>query len=108
MMQGILGGSMFMLVLFLGVKLDCVADISEERVATIFWVISTLKMLIQIFGISVHFHAVPAFDNKIVFCLFNGLFCFYERSLQLLIFDHLNYLAQVQFYGRHVLYIAYL
>lgn len=67
MMQGILGGSMFMLVLFLGVEVGCITDISEERAATIFWVISTLKMFNQIFGISFHFHGVPAFDDKIVF-----------------------------------------
>jgi hypothetical protein len=44
MMQGIRRGSMVMSILFFGVKVGCVADISEERVATIFWVISTLKM----------------------------------------------------------------
>jgi hypothetical protein len=31
-------------ILLFSVKVGCVADISEERVATIFWVISTLKM----------------------------------------------------------------
>jgi hypothetical protein len=62
-------------------------------------------MLLQTFGISAHFHAVPAFDKKISFY---GLFCVYERGLQLLIFDHLKYLCLVQFYMRHVLYTVYL
>jgi hypothetical protein len=44
MMQGIHGGSMFMLILFFSVKVGCLAGISEERIATIFWVISTLKL----------------------------------------------------------------
>jgi hypothetical protein len=45
MIQDIRGGSMVMLILFFGVKVGCfVADISEERLATIFWLISTLKM----------------------------------------------------------------
>jgi hypothetical protein len=44
MMQGLHGGSVSVLILFLGVRVGCVADVSEERVAAIFRVISTLKM----------------------------------------------------------------
>jgi hypothetical protein len=64
------------------------------------------SILLQNFSISDHFHAAPAFDK--IFFYFMDYFASTSGTFQLLIFDHLKYHAYVQFYRRHVLYIAYL